>query len=71
MLSFTRSKPITVWMYFDGSELELSQQTELIFDIPGGGFICMSPEHHEERTIRWTMRTGRPVIGFDYGKVRT
>lgn len=67
----TRSKPITAWIYFNGTELELAQQTNLIFDIPGGGFICMSPEHHEERTLRWAIRTKLPVIGFDYGKVRT
>ncbi|KAK4705416.1 hypothetical protein P7C70_g794, partial [Phenoliferia sp. Uapishka_3] len=64
----TYTRPITLWVYFDGTELELSQQSELIFDIPGGGFICMAPEHHEERTLRWAIRTKRPVIGFDYGK---
>ncbi|KAM0752725.1 alpha/beta-hydrolase [Meredithblackwellia eburnea MCA 4105] len=64
----TYSKPITAYLYFDGTEDELALQTDLIFDIPGGGFICMNPEHHEERTLRWAKRTGRPVIGFDYGK---
>ncbi|KAK4047127.1 hypothetical protein OIV83_005579 [Microbotryomycetes sp. JL201] len=61
-------KPIVAWLFFSGSDEELSQQTELIFDLPGGGFICMTPEHHEERIRRWTIRTGRPVISFDYGK---
>jgi hypothetical protein len=42
-----RRKPITAWIYFNGTEVELAQQTELIFDMPGGGFICLSPEHHE------------------------
>lgn len=60
---------MVAWIYFVGTELELSQQTDLIFDCPGGGFICMGPEHHEERNLRWTIRTGRPVISFDYGKV--
>lgn len=38
-------------------------------DIPGGGFICMNPLHHEERLLRWAIRTKRVVISFDYGKV--
>jgi hypothetical protein len=38
-------------------------------DIPGGGFICMTPLHHEERLLRWAIRTKRVVISFDYGKV--
>jgi hypothetical protein len=64
-----RRKPITAWIYFNGTEVELAQQTELIFDMPGGGFICLSPEHHEERNLRTTIRSKRPVISFDYGKV--
>ncbi|KAK4048272.1 hypothetical protein OIO90_005891 [Microbotryomycetes sp. JL221] len=62
------TKPIVAWLFYNESDEELSQQTELIFDMPGGGFICMSPEHHEERIRRWTIRTGRPVLSFDYGK---
>ena len=61
---------MTAWIYFDGTEEELARQTDLVFDIPGGGFICMSPEHHEERNLRWTIKTKRPVISFDYGKVQ-
>lgn len=63
------SKPITAWLFFYGTEAELAQTKDLVFDLPGGGFICMTPEHHEERTLRWTIRTKRPVLSFDYGKV--
>ena len=42
--------------------------TELIVDLPGGGFVSMSPEHHEERLRRWCVRTGKPVLAVDYGK---
>ncbi|SCV72025.1 BQ2448_4719 [Microbotryum intermedium] len=62
-------KPIVAWILFNGTDEELAEQTELIFDVPGGGFICMDPTHHEERTLRWTIRTGRPVLSLDYGKV--
>ena len=55
-------------MFYAGSEKELSEQTELVFDVPGGGFICMNPEHHEERLIRWTKQTGKPLLSLDYGK---
>lgn len=66
----THRRPITAWIYFNGTEEELARQTQLTFDIPGGGFICMTPEHHEERNLRWCIKTKRPVISFDYGKVR-
>lgn len=62
------TKPILAWLFFDGTEAELAQSRDLIFDLPGGGFICMTPEHHEERTLRWTIKTKRPVLSFDYGK---
>ncbi|KAM0791553.1 hypothetical protein ACM66B_006001 [Microbotryomycetes sp. NB124-2] len=62
------TRPIVAWLFYNGTDADLSHQTELIFDLPGGGFICMTPEHHEERIRRWTIRTGRPVISFDYGK---
>ena len=29
----------------------------------------MTPEHHEERLLRWAIKTKRPVLSFDYGKV--
>lgn len=64
----TYSKPITAWLFFDGTEAELAETRHLIFDLPGGGFICMSPEHHEERLVRWTQRTKLPCLSFDYGK---
>ena len=46
----------------------LSFEHNLIFDVPGGGFISMSPEHHEERLRSWAVQTGKPVISIEYGK---
>ncbi|GAA5983859.1 hypothetical protein JCM10908_005954 [Rhodotorula pacifica] len=62
------SKPLTLHLFFAGTEAELEASNELVMDIPGGGFICMNPLHHEERLLRWAIRTKRVVISFDYGK---
>ncbi|WVQ77997.1 hypothetical protein IAT38_000078 [Cryptococcus sp. DSM 104549] len=59
---------VKAMLFFPGSEAELAQATELIVDYPGGGFIAMGPECHEERLRTWAKRTGKPVLGVDYGK---
>lgn len=46
----------------------LSSERNLIFDVPGGGFVSMGPEHHEERLRSWAAKTCRPVISIEYGK---
>ncbi|PPQ99438.1 hypothetical protein CVT24_005245 [Panaeolus cyanescens] len=62
------TRPITVYLFFAGSEQELAKATELVLDFPGGGFVAMTPEHHEERLRMWAKTTGRPVLSVDYGK---
>lgn len=69
VVSCTRSKPLTAYLFYSGDEASLAKESDLIMDIPGGGFICMNPEHHAERLLRWAKHTGRPVLSFDYGKV--
>ncbi|KAF8973116.1 Alpha/Beta hydrolase protein [Flammula alnicola] len=64
--SYTR--PITAYLFFAPPEKELCKATELLLDFPGGGFVAMSPEHHEERLRMWAVSTGRPVLAVDYGK---
>lgn len=66
--SSTYQRPITVYLFFAPPEELLSQATDLILDFPGGGFVAMSPEHHEERLRIWAMKTGKPVLSIDYGK---
>ncbi|KAJ2922205.1 hypothetical protein H1R20_g14895, partial [Candolleomyces eurysporus] len=61
-------RPITAWLFFAPPEDQLANQTELILDFPGGGFIAMSPEHHEERLRMWAVTSRRPVLSIDYGK---
>ncbi|WAR53364.1 hypothetical protein PtB15_2B795 [Puccinia triticina] len=62
------SKPITCWLYSSRSDLELVRTKNLILDVPGGGFIAMSPAHHEERIIQWAIKTGVPILSIDYCK---
>jgi hypothetical protein len=62
------TRPITAHLFFAPDASELAESTELILDIPGGGFVSMTPEHHEDRLCAWAARTGRPVLSLDYGK---
>lgn len=40
----------------------------LIFHIPGGGFVCMSPICHDDYVSTWAKQTGVPILSIDYGK---
>ncbi|GAA6060484.1 hypothetical protein JCM10212_007115 [Sporobolomyces blumeae] len=62
------TKPMTAYLFFNGTEQALAEASDLVLDIPGGGFICMNPQHHEERLLRWARQTGKVVLSFDYGK---
>ncbi|KAF8894039.1 Alpha/Beta hydrolase protein [Infundibulicybe gibba] len=66
--SSSYARPITAYLFFSPPERQLSRATELILDFPGGGFVAMTPEHHEERLRMWAVATGRPVLSIDYGK---
>lgn len=61
-------RPITVHIYFAPPAPQLHNTTDLILDFPGGGFVAMSPDHHDERLRTWALRTGKPVLAVDYGK---
>ncbi|EIW82765.1 alpha beta-hydrolase [Coniophora puteana RWD-64-598 SS2] len=61
-------RPITVHIFFAPALPQLAHATDLILDFPGGGFIAMTPEHHEDRLRLWAIRTGLPVLAVDYGK---
>ncbi|KAL6310381.1 Alpha/Beta hydrolase protein [Sparassis latifolia] len=64
----TYTRPIVAWLFFAPPEHHLARATDLILDFPGGGFISMTPEHHEDRLRMWAVRTGKPVLSIDYGK---
>ncbi|KAJ7091212.1 Alpha/Beta hydrolase protein [Mycena epipterygia] len=66
--SSTYERPITGFLFFALPEKQLSKATDLILDFPGGGFVAMSPEHHEERLRMWAITTGKPCLSIHYGK---
>ena len=61
------SKDINVRIYFSGSKEELLQCNTLIFHIPGGGFVTMTPENHDDYLSDWVRQTGIPLISINYG----
>ncbi|KAJ6594086.1 Alpha/Beta hydrolase protein [Mycena capillaripes] len=66
--SSTYERPITGYLFFALPEKQLGKATDLVLDFPGGGFVAMSPEHHEERLRMWAITTGKPILSIDYGK---
>ncbi|KAK2464247.1 hypothetical protein APHAL10511_003704 [Amanita phalloides] len=66
--SSSYARPISAYLFFGLPDDQLCNATELILDFPGGGFVAMSPEHHEERLRIWAKVTRRPILSIDYGK---
>ncbi|OCF55305.1 hormone-sensitive lipase [Kwoniella mangroviensis CBS 10435] len=59
---------VKAMLFFNGTDAELAAAQELVVDYPGGGFVAMGPDCHEERLRTWAKRTGKPVLSVDYGK---
>jgi acetyl esterase/lipase len=59
---------VDAWLYFDGPISELKNQTKVVLDIPGGGFVAMTPRNHDDKLLAWAGRTGLPVLSLDYKK---
>lgn len=62
------SEPIQGWLYFDGPISALKKHRKVILNIPGGGFVAMSPRTHDDSLMAWAGRTGLPVLSLDYRK---
>ncbi|KAI9852435.1 MAG: hypothetical protein M1838_000755 [Thelocarpon superellum] len=60
--------PVAGWLYFDGPLSALQQHTKMILDVPGGGYVAMSPRNHEDKLLAWAGKTGLPVLSLDYRK---
>lgn len=61
-------EPVSGWMYYNGSLKELERETNLVLDIPGGGFVAMSPRESDDKLLCWAGRTGLPILSLDYKK---
>jgi acetyl esterase/lipase len=62
------NEPVHAWLYFDGPLSELKSQTKLVLDVPGGGYVAMSPRSHDDKLIGWAGKTGLPILSLDYRK---
>jgi hypothetical protein len=62
------TEPIDAWLYYDGPIKDIQGHDKVIFDIPGGGFVAMSPRCHDDKLLAWAARTGLPVLALDYKK---
>ena len=61
-------EPVDAWLYFDGPLSALKNHTKMVLDMPGGGFVAMSPRHHEDKLLTWAGKTGLPILSLDYKK---
>ena len=61
-------EPVNAWLYFDGPLSALRNHTNIVLDLPGGGFVAMTPRHHDDKLMAWAARTGLPVLSLDYRK---
>lgn len=62
------TEPANAWLYFDGPLSELKNHTKLVLDVPGGGYVAMTPRSHDDKLIGWAGKTGLPVLSLDYKK---
>ena len=61
-------EPVNAWLYFDGPLSALQNHNKIVMDIPGGGFVAMTPRHHDDKLLAWAGKTGLPVLSLDYKK---
>ena len=61
-------EPVNAWLYFDGPLSALKNHTKVVLDFPGGGYVAMTPRHHDDKLLAWAGRTGLPVLSLDYKK---
>lgn len=61
-------EPVIAWLYYDGSFSTISGHTNVILDVPGGGFVAMDPRTHDDKLLAWSGKTGLPILSIDYRK---
>ncbi len=61
-------EPVNAWLYFDGPLSALKNHSKVILDFPGGGYVAMTPRHHDDKLMAWSGKTGLPVLSLDYKK---
>jgi len=61
-------EPVSGWLYFDGPISALKNHTKVVLDVPGGGFVAMSPRTDDDKLLAWAGKTGLPVLSLEYKK---
>ena len=61
-------EPVHAWLYFNGPLSSLRDQSCIVLDIPGGGFVAMSPRTADDRLLAWGGNMGIPILSLDYKK---
>lgn len=61
-------EPVSAWLYFDGPLSALRDETCIVLDIPGGGFVAMNPRTADDKLLAWAGKTGVPILSLDYRK---
>ncbi|KAJ5666673.1 hypothetical protein N7462_011082 [Penicillium macrosclerotiorum] len=62
------TEPVDAWLYFDGPLSALREQKSLVLDVPGGGFVAMSPRNSEDKLLSWAGQLKVPILSIDYKK---
>ncbi|KAI9820738.1 MAG: hypothetical protein M1827_005108 [Pycnora praestabilis] len=62
------TEPVSAWLFFDGPLSALKHHTKVVLDIPGGGFVAMSPRNNDDKLLAWAGKTGLPILSLDYKK---
>jgi acetyl esterase/lipase len=62
------TEPVNAWLYFDGPLSALKSHDKVVLDIPGGGFVAMSPRTSDDKLFGWAGKTGLPILSLDYRK---
>ncbi|KAJ5375788.1 hypothetical protein N7517_007794 [Penicillium concentricum] len=62
------TEPVNAWLYFDGPLSALRDQSFIVLDVPGGGFVAMSPRNSEDKLLSWAGRLKVPILSIDYQK---
>ena len=61
-------EPVTGWLYYDGPFSTIERHDKIVLDVPGGGFVAMSPRHNDDKLLAWSGKTGLPILSLDYKK---
>ncbi|KAI9317221.1 Alpha/Beta hydrolase protein, partial [Dichotomocladium elegans] len=60
--------PTEVHFFYAKSPETLKDQTSVFLQFPGGGFVSMPPQCHEDALTAWAKQTGMPVVSINYKK---